>query len=171
MKILVTYYSETGNTAAVAEAIARSLPRQTQLKPMALLESTKGFDCIFIGFPIHQFTAPPEIRKLASLLDENQKVALFITHAMKIESTDPAGSELWQKVLIRIRMLFSHAHVSGIFDCMGELDEKTANDLAATGIPMVAQFAAMRPQTIGHPDANDLEAAGQFARQIARPMD
>lgn len=171
MKYLVTYYSETGNTAAVAEAIAVSLPEQKELKPLALLESLKGVDCIFIGFPIHQFNAHPAIRKLASSLEDNQKVALFVTHAMKIGNSDPAGSELWQKVLIRIRMLFSHALVAGIFDCLGELDEKTANDLEATGIPMLAQFAALRPQTVGHPDAHDLEAAGRFARQIVRSLD
>ncbi len=171
MKYLVTYYSETGNTTAVAEAIAANLPGQTELKPLELPESAKGYACIFIGFPIHQFTAPQVIRKLASSLDKNQKVALFITHAMKIESSDSAGSELWQKVLIRIRMLFSQVHVTGIFDCIGELDQKTASDVEKSGIPMLQQFAALRPQTIGHPDAADLEAAGRFARQIVRSLD
>ena len=155
----------------MAEAIAGSLGGEIQLKPLERLETTKGFDCIFIGFPIHQFTAPPEIRKLASSLDENQKIALFITHAMKIERNDSAGSALWQKVMIRIKMLFARAYIAGIFDCMGELDQKAANDLAASGIPMLEQFAALRPQTIGHPDAADLEAAGRFARQITRLLD
>jgi flavodoxin len=171
VKNLVIFYSETGNTAAVAEAIAGKLPGQTQLKPLAMVDSIMGFDCIFIGFPIHQFSAPPEIRKLASTLGENQKIALFITHAMKIESSDAKGSALWQKVMIRIKMLFARAYITGIFDCLGELDDKAANDLAASGIPMLEQFAVLRPQTIGHPDTTDLKAAGRFARQIVPPQD
>ena len=57
----------------------------------------------------------------------------------------------------------------GLFHCQGELAEKTADELMATNIPMLMDFAGMRSLTIGHPDPEELEQAQSFARSFLLP--
>ncbi|HOD70354.1 MAG TPA: flavodoxin family protein, partial [Deltaproteobacteria bacterium] len=59
MKILVAYYTKTGNTKKVAEAIYEALDKNDKtLKPMKEIEDVQGYDLIFCGFPVHAHSVP-----------------------------------------------------------------------------------------------------------------
>ena len=81
MTILVTYFSQTGNTKKVAEAIAAEIEGEKELLPMKQVESLEGYDLSFVGFPIQQFGAPPVATKFLGEKAAGKKVALFVTHA------------------------------------------------------------------------------------------
>lgn len=164
MKSLVAFFSLTGNTRKVAEAIFHALPDEKDLKTLAEVTYPEDYDLVFIGFPVMQFGPPREVRKFAREHPGLKKVALFVTHAMPAGSTDPFQKEMLERELGRCRELFPD--VAGFFHCQGELAEKTAEELIASGIPMLAEFAAMRPLTIGHPDPAELGAARRFALQM-----
>jgi flavodoxin len=164
MKYLVTYWSQTGNTKKVARAIYDALPGEKTLKPFDEVENLDGFDLTFIGFPIMQFGPPPIAKKFLATHAAGKKIALFITHATLIGSENAQQQILLEKELEKCRSACSGSELLGLYHCQGELSEKMAGELIATNIPMLMEFAAMRPLTIGHPDEMELAQAQAFAR-------
>ena len=57
MKILITYFSQTGNTQQIAEAIHQELleSHEVNLKKIeeAKPDALEGYDLVFVGSPIH----------------------------------------------------------------------------------------------------------------------
>ncbi len=166
MKYLVTYWSQTGNTKKVAEAIFEAIAGDKSIRPFDEVQTLDGFDMTFIGFPVMQFGPPPEARKFIADLAEGNKIALFITHAMLSRSENPQQKIMLERELGKCRSICSKSEVTGLYHCQGELSERMAGELIASNIPMLMEFAALRPLTLGHPDPHDLEMAKQFARDV-----
>ena len=166
MKILVTYWSGTGNTRKVAEAIFRALPGEKTIKPFDKVETLDGYDIAFIGFPVMQFGPPPAARKFIAAHATGRKIALFITHAMLTRGGDTGQQAMLEKELEKCRTACSNAELVDLFHCQGELSIEAARELIASNIPMLAQFAAMQPLTAGHPDQVELEQAEEFALKV-----
>jgi flavodoxin len=168
MKTMVTYWSQTGNTKKVAEAIFRAIPFEKTIKPFDAVDSLDGFDLIFIGFPVMQFGSPPPARKFIKAYADGKNIALFVTHAMLSDGSDPVQQALLGKEIGKCAETCSSASLLGLFHCQGELSEKMAGELMASGIPMLMEFAAMRPATLGHPSAGELKLAENFGAHIAK---
>ena len=166
MKYLVTYWSQTGNTKKVAEAIYNALPGEKFIGPYDKVENLDGFDLTFIGFPIMQFGLPTAAKKFLAAHAAGKKIALFITHAMLSNPGNQQQQIMLEKELEKCRSSCSASILTGSFHCQGELSEKTASELISTEIPMLMEFASMRALTIGHPDPEELVAAGTFAKKI-----
>jgi len=162
MNVLVTYWSQTGNTRKIAEAIFRSLVCDKTLKPFKEVETLDEFDLIFIGYPIMQFGPPPVARKFITLA-EDKNVALFITHATVSNSSDPSQQAMLAKELDKCIAICAHTKLLGMYHCQGELSEKISEELNNSGIPMLMSFAAMRPSTLGHPNPEEIKLAAEFA--------
>ena len=69
MKIAVRYYTKTGNTKRLAEAVARAvgveaLPISTPV--------TEQVDILFLGNSYYAFTIDPEVRGFIRSLDQNK---------------------------------------------------------------------------------------------------
>jgi len=169
MKYLVTYFSQTGNTKKVAESIFHTLSVEKVIKPFDEVDTLHGFDITFIGFPVKQFGPPPVAKKFIDAHAAGKKIALFITHAMLSGSEDPRQKAMLEKELDKCRAACSKSELIGLFHCQGELSEKTANELMASDIPMLMEFAAMRPLTIGHPNPEELKQAQSFVRRVIAP--
>jgi flavodoxin len=165
MRYLVTYYTKTGNTRKVAEAIYESLPDDKQIMPIDKVETLSGFDLVFVGFPVMQFGPPPVIKDFIKTFGEETKTALFITHAIPLQSDDPMQQAMLERELGKCRSWFSKSEI-GLFHCQGELAAETADELIASNVPMLAEFARLRRQTIGHPDQYELDEARAFARKL-----
>ncbi|MCK9423599.1 MAG: flavodoxin family protein [Bacteroidales bacterium] len=166
MRILVTYWSKSGNTRKVAEAIFKSLSCEKVIKPFDQVDSFEGFDLIFIGFPVMQFGPPAPVRKFITTFTPGKKIALFVTHALITGSEDPHYRNLLRKELDQCRSLCAGADLMGMFHCQGELSKPIADTLLTSNNPLLMEFAAMRPLTIGHPDVHELEEARDFAQTI-----
>ncbi|MEI6682074.1 MAG: flavodoxin family protein [Bacteroidota bacterium] len=167
MKILVTYWSQTGNTKRVAEAVFEALPGEKTILPMDQVASADGFDLILIGFPVMQFGPPAIAVEFIRRHATGRKTALFVTHAMPVHSNDPRQQALLEKVLSRCRAAAAASEVAGFFHCQGALSEKTAAGLMESDIPELRRFASMRPLTVGHPGREELEQAGIFGITMA----
>jgi len=81
MTIAVRYYTKTGNTKRLAEAVAESvgveaLPISTPI--------TEPVDILFLGNSYYAFTIDPEVRSFVSSLDRNKvkKIVNFGSAAM-----------------------------------------------------------------------------------------
>lgn len=134
MKIAVRYYTKTGNTKRLAEAVAaaagvEALPISTPV--------TEPVDILFLGNSYYAFSIDPEVRSFIRSLDKTKvgKIINFGSAAM-LNST-------WKKVK-------QEADKAGIplddreFHCKGE-------------------FKGVHK---GRPNAEDLEAAADFAKGI-----
>jgi len=170
MKVLVTYWSQTGNTKRVAEAVFEALPGEKTILPMDQVTSADGFDLILAGFPVMQFGPSAFAGEFIRRHTAGRKTALFVTHAMPVHSDDPRQQALLEKVLSRCRAAASASEMVGFFHCQGELSEKTASGLMESDIPELRRFASMRPLTLGHPGREALEQAGLFGRAMAASL-
>ena len=126
MKIAVRYYTKTGNTKRLAEAVAEAVGAE------ALPISTpvdEAVDILFLGNSYYAFSIDPEVRAFISSLDSSKvgRIVNFGSAAM-LNST-------WKKVK-------AEADKAGIemdkreFHCKGEFKglhkgRPNANDLAA----------------------------------------
>lgn len=170
MNILITCFSQSGNTRRVAQAILEVLATEATLIPMEQVGSLDSYDLVFIGFPVHQFGVPAPVRKF--LLDHaaGKRLALFVTHAVDGESSDPFQRALLVKELKKCTAACSQAILLGLFHCRGALSDEVVKELTASGNQMLQAFAAMQPSTAGHPDPNELDQAREFAREIIRKV-
>ena len=168
MKALVTYLTKTGNTLRIAEAIHEVIPCEKEILPFDKVDSFDGFDLIFIGFPVMQFGPPAPARKLISTHASGKNIALFITHAMLSNGNDPNQQSMLIKELDNCRSICSHANLLGLYHCQGELSAEIADQLIASGIPMLMAFAGMQNKTLGHPNASEIGLAKDFASSFFR---
>jgi len=79
MKVLVTYYSQTGNTEKVARAIYEAVTAQKEMKPVAQAAAA-GYDLVFCGFPVQAHSVPGKMAEFVKGLPKGQKTAFFATH-------------------------------------------------------------------------------------------
>ena len=111
MKIAVRYYTKTGNTKRLAEAVAEALGVQA----LPISEPiTEPVDILLLGNSYYAFTIDPEVRAFVKSLDKNKvgRIANFGTAAM-MNST-------WKKVKaeadkVGIPMIESEFHCKGEF--------------------------------------------------------
>ncbi len=136
MKIAVRYYTKTGNTRRLAEAVAEAVGAEALPLSVPVDEPV---DLLFLGNSYYAFTIDPQVRDFVRSLDRTKvgRIVNFGTAAM-LNST-------YKKVK-------AEADRAGIpmdsreFHCRGE-------------------FKGLHK---GRPDAEDLAAAAEFARTVAR---
>jgi len=81
MKIAVRYYTKTGNTKRLAEAIAKAIG--VEALPISVM-ITDPVDILFLGNSYYAFTIDPEVRAFVSSLDKEKvgKIVNFGSAAM-----------------------------------------------------------------------------------------
>ena len=163
MKILVTFYSQTGNTRKVAETIYKELEGENDLRPLEEVTSLEGYDLVFIGFPVIQFGPPRIVRRFLTDRAGGKKIAMFVTHASWDSEELRPALDAW---LGKCRSAASGSDLVGFFDCRGELSESSAKLFLMSEIPEVRYFGSLQPQTKGHPDEMDLGRARDFTKII-----
>ena len=81
MKIAVRYYTKTGNTKRLAEAVAKAVGAEAL--PISV-PVTEPADILFLGNSYYAFSIDPEVRKFVASLDKNVvgKIVNFGSAAM-----------------------------------------------------------------------------------------
>ncbi len=156
MKVLVSYYSDTGNTKKVADAIYDAVTESEKDICLATEASNVSeYDLIFCGFPVHSMGLPGKMETFVKSLPEGTKVAFFATHGSL------RGGELAITAFFAALSLSKHLKVMGTFGCRGVVKSSIIEALLKKaehrGWALEAQSAA------GHPDVADLEDAKAFA--------
>ncbi len=157
-KILVTYYSLTGNTKKVAEAIHDSLEGDKTILPVDEVQEMNDYTLLFIGFPVHSHSVPFKVESLLKRIPPGKKIALFSTHG------SITGSHLSQEAIEHAVVTASQTQVLGTFSCRGRISSQALEALSKS--PEHATWAEMAPSAQTHPDEGDLEDARSFARQM-----
>lgn len=159
MKILVAYYSQTGNTRKVAETIF-SVIRHSQktLLPIDQEDDPGSYDLIFIGFPVQHHSIPAQATHFLKSIPPGKKIALFATHGSL------RGGEKAIAAFYTALSLASGQTILGTFGCRGQVPFALLD--AWMEKPQEQSWAMEAQSANGHPDAADLEDARSFAETM-----
>lgn len=158
MKALVTYYSQTGNTKKVAQAIFEAITMEKEIKSLKEMSDFSGYDIIFFGFPVHAHSVPEKAATLIGKLPAGQKIAFFSTHGSMRDGQLPKqalehafGLAVGQKIL-------------GSFGCRGQVSQPIIDALMKS--PEHKAWAEEAAGANGHPDDSDLADTRKFVSEI-----
>ena len=159
MKVLVAYYSDTGNTQKVADAIYDAVGESEKEICLAKEASNlSDYDLIFCGFPVQSMGLPAKMVDFVKGIPEGKKVAFFATHGSL------RGGELAITAFFAALSLSKNLKVMGTFGCRGVVKQAIIDALLKKaehrGWAIEAQSA------MGHPDEADLEDAKAFAKTM-----
>jgi flavodoxin len=158
MKALVTYYSETGNTEKLARAIYEAIHVDKELLPVQEVKSTKGYDIIFVGFPVQAHSVLAKLTPFFKGLTAGQNIALFCTHGSLRDGHLP------KQALEHAAGLASGAKIIGTFGVRGKVNEKIIDALMKR-----VEHRTWAEEAQGaheHPSDMDLSDGKEFARGI-----
>jgi flavodoxin len=155
-RTLVIYFSRTGNTKKVAQAIFEEIRGDKVLKPMAEVEDLAPYQNIFVGFPVQSHSVPYEVEVFLKKIPEKKKIAFFSTHGCV------TGSTLSREALEYASVLASKAKLVGTFSCRGKVSMTALEVLMKS--PEHEAWADMAASASTHPDEHDLAEARAFAR-------
>lgn len=158
MKTLVTYFSRTGNTKKIAEAIYETLEGDNEIKTVDECSELDEYDLVFVGFPVYSHSVPFKVENCLKNIPQGKKIALFSTHGSL------TGSRLSREALEYAAVLASKAKILGSFSCRGKVAPEALEVLMKS--PEHAAWAEMAASARNHPDQNDFEDARAFARWI-----
>jgi flavodoxin I len=159
MKILVAYYSETGNTRKVAEAIHSAI-RHTRktLLPIDQAVDVDAYDLIFCGFPVQHHGVPARMVQFLERLPKGKKLAIFATHGSL------RGGEKAIGAFYAALSLAKGQTVLGTFGCRGQVKFQLLDEWMEN--PQHRAWTIEAQSANGHPDAADLEEASTFAETM-----
>jgi flavodoxin len=157
-KTLVTYFSQTGNTKKIAEAIFEALEGEKAIQPIDEIQQLEEYNLIFIGFPVHSHSVPFIIHDFIKNIPENKKIAFFSTHGSL------TGSRLSREALEHAVILAAKAKILGTFSCRGRVSLKALEALKKS--PEHEAWADMAASAATHPNERDLEDAKSFSKWI-----
>jgi len=149
MRALVVYYSQTGNTKKVAQAIHRGMLRAVpdcELKTIKEVDpaSLGGYDLLGLGSPVWMGGETPNVRRFLDQVPKQEGTHLFSfnTHGVMPEHYFPSLAR---------RLAAKGFTVIGTRDWYGSVH---------------FQLAPKPYFTDGHPDSVDLEEAEAFGREM-----
>jgi flavodoxin I len=171
LKILITYYSNTGNTEKVAKSIREGLEdKEVDLIPIENINplNLKKYDVIFLGSGIYASRVHKSLPDLVGSTSElPPKFVFFCTHASLTGYQD--GFKLVKKKLEK-----SDSIIVDSFDCMGDnigIPEETRKMMLNKLPPEKRQEAEEHQKRLkNRPNDKDLQNARKFAQSIIKNL-
>jgi flavodoxin len=171
MKILVAYFSTTGNTEKVAKAINEGITgHEVDLLNVKGTDpnSLGSYDFAFVGSGIFGFNVSRKLTTFVKKIPElPPKVAYFYTHESPQQGAYPDCFKSVNRIIEK-----TNCEVVGTFDCCGEnLVEKAEEQRQAFRSRLSPEEGKKAEEDFlnlvkEHPDTQDLENAKKFAASI-----
>lgn len=163
LKILITYYTGTGNTEKIAKAIKEGITgHDVDLLPVKDVDPTSlnSYDLVFLGSGLYGFNVSRKIAALVKKAPENPQPNPYPDSFSSVNKIiEPANCE-----------------VLGQFDCCGEnLVEKAEEQRQARWGRMAPDERKKSEEDFlnlvkGHPNEKDFETAKNFATSIINKL-
>ncbi len=157
-KILITYFSQTGNTKQIADSIYESLQGDKTIKPVDEVKNIEDYSLLFIGFPVHSHGVPFKVESMINKIPNGKKIAFFSTHGSL------TGGRLSREALEHAASIASKTKILGTFSCRGKVSTAALEILSRS--PEHKAWTDMAVSARTHPDEGDLEDARSFAKWI-----
>ncbi len=161
MKILVAYFSRSGNTKQVAQSIFDTLPAEKEIITIGSQPASSEYDLLFLGFPIESYGPPKKITKYLKDLTKNQPVVFFLTHGVPVEH--PLLSE-WRNTC----KTFFHpnAQIIDTFSVQCEVADYVVESLKKSENEMVRAWGNHSHHLIGMPTTDQLTQVREIINKI-----
>lgn len=178
MKILITYFSQSGNTEKIAQAIheVSSKNHESTLKRLkkVKIEELEDYDLVFIGSPCHDSDlAKPALRFLKKIPNSPKfAIAGFYTHSTFLPEGDERIKKLSEKWSGKCITTFEdvkkekNANLKGYFRCQGIPSPPIEQFIHKTIIKDDEEWADFIEEVKKHPNEKDIEDAKKFAQDI-----
>lgn len=179
MKVLIGYFSETGNTKQVAETMAakaEELGHETDLCTTGEIQSADlgAYDVVFLGTTIHSSDVAAPVRSLLDGIPEGArfKLAGFATHATLMPSDEAWQTEMYETWASKAPKTFhsiaeaKNVELLGYFHCQGAPSPPIEQFIKSTIITDQALWDEYVDDIHKHPTADDLTAAAVFAADV-----
>ena len=178
MKILVTYFSQTGNTKKIAQAIHEHVSNnhESHLKTIkkVKIEDLEDYDLVFIGSACHDSDLAKPVLKFLKKLPNSPKYAIagFYTHSTYLPEGDDRIKELserWSgKGIATFEALKEKKKINfkGYFRCQGIPSLPIEQFIHKTIIKDDEEWIEFIEEVKKHPNENDIEDAKKFAQTI-----
>ncbi|MDD5265246.1 MAG: flavodoxin family protein [Candidatus Bipolaricaulis sp.] len=179
MRVLVAYYTQTGNTRKIAQAIhseLESLGHEVTLREIRGVKSqdVSGFDVIFLGSPCHSADLAKPVRNLLEAMESSPggKLAGFVTHSTYTAEGGERHRELHERWAGKCAGSFEQACAakglewSGCFSCQGKPSKPIELFIRVAVIKDAHEWPGYIAETRKHPNADDEAKARAFAREV-----
>jgi flavodoxin len=157
-RFLVAYFSLTGNTKMVAEAVYAALDGEKEIGPIDEIRSLEPYDLVFIGFPVVAHSVPYRVGEFLKKIPAGKQIAFFCTHGSLRDGP------LSRQAIEHATILASRAKILGVFSCRGRVSLEGLAPLSKS--PEHSAWTEMAASAGTHPDASDLAEAGAFAQEM-----
>jgi flavodoxin len=184
MKVLIAYYSETGNTAQVAQAIAEEIQSQgyeVHLRDLGEIapDTQTTYDLVFLGSACHDADLARPVKQILEQIPTSPtfKLAGFATHASQMPEGWERQHELYERWASGCQRSFRQASQEkgiaflGYFGCQGAPSPPIERFIHSTIVTDDDEWAAYVHEARKHPDADDLREAKEFAQEVMRGLE
>jgi flavodoxin len=169
MKVLVTYFSQSGNTEKIAQAIYEeaALNNEADLKKLEDITPAEvaGYDVVFIGSPLHSGSLAVPVKECLGVIQQStgQKMAGFITH-MAPAYPDQDMSAFAEPIKAACQK--NGIEYVGCFDCQGFLAESMHGAVKKKLGLSDEDWQGMVKQMTGRPNEEDVANAKACAKDV-----
>ena len=177
MKILVAYFSETGNTKRIAEAIGEEASvsgHDVHIKSVGEITASllDEYDVVFLGSTCHSADVAAPLKNILDGIREGSrfKLAGFVTHSTVLPEGEAWKKEMYDKwagkCLVTFETLSKEKGIEllGFFNCQGAPNPQVETFIRKTIITDEKLWDEYIEEARKHPTADDIEAAKEFTR-------
>jgi flavodoxin len=180
LKTLVLYYSLSGQTKKIAEAIFEIAKKECDAELRELKDFTadmlNNYDLAFIGSPCHDADIAKPIKLLLGNIQENPKfkLACFVTHSCSPPEMGDRFAKLFDEWVGKCSQTLDDVVSSknidfkGFFRCQGAATPAIENFIHTKILPDVEEFQQYITEARRHPDEQDIKNAQEFALKIIK---
>ena len=178
LKVLIAYYSETGNTEKIAKAIYDEASREHEahlkrIKDISA-ETLNDYDLVFLGSACHSSDLAAPVKRLLKEIPESPKFKLagFFTHSVWTPEQNEHGKAHFDKWASKCIESFEsiskekRIDFKGYFNCQGSPNPGIQTFIRNEVISSDNEWRTYIQEAKKHPTQEDCEKASSFARKI-----
>jgi len=176
LKILVGYFSETGNTKRIAEAIGEEATaggHDVHIKTMGEISASQldEYNVVFLGSTCHSADVAAPLRNVLDGIPEGSKFKLagFVTHSTTMPEDGALQKEMYERWAGKCPVTFEtlskgkRIDFLGFFHCQGAPSPQI-EAFIHSNITGEKQWDGYIEDVRKHPTPEDIEAAKKFTR-------
>ena len=180
MKILITYFSQTGNTEQIATAIHKiaSQNHESDLKKVSQVEvkDLNKYDVVFLGSACHDSDLAKPVLSFLKKIPKAPilKLAGFFTHSTNPPEGSERNKELHEKWAGKCHKTFEKLKLQknidfkGYFRCQGSPSPSIEEFIHETILPDDDEWREYIEEAKNRPNTTDIENAKIFATDILK---
>jgi flavodoxin I len=179
MRILVAYYSETGNTAKIAGAICEALSTEGHKADLMHLgeiapDTLNAYDLVFLGSACHDADLAKPVKRILDQIPVSPafKLAGFVTHASYTPEGGDRERQTHETWASRCALSFRQASQDkgfdflGYFGCQGAPSPPIEQFIHSAIVTDEDEWQEYIQEVRKHPDEDDLRKAREFAQAV-----